>query len=73
MFEINKTNATKINKGDFPLNHDCILKVNYAPGYLLRFQLLTCRSQDSGAIVLTLSSLSVVRNIEVISIDKFDL
>lgn len=59
-----------IQKGDFPLNHDCILKVVYNP-YLsmLRHEYFTCRSQDSGILVSILKNIYVISKIYIYSVD----
>lgn len=68
-----KVTLHQITNGDFPLNHDCILKVRYINDCPLRFEYFTCRSCESGSICLTLQALSVVRFVEISSVDKFGL
>lgn len=72
MIEFNPTCLSNIVDASFPLNHDCILKVNYIPGSGLRFQYFTCRSQDSGSLSVILSSLALVAKVECIPVDKFN-
>lgn len=73
MFECYPTSRSAIIKGDFPLNHDCILKVNYIEGSPLRFGYLTCCSQHSGALVDVISKLLLVKSVNISSVDKFEL
>lgn len=69
--ELHQTNLRDIQIGDFPLNHDCILKLVYTPGTALRFQYFTCRSQDSGTLSLILSQVFCVKKVICISVDDF--
>lgn len=73
MYEIHLASKAAIEKGDFPLNHDCILKVTYLQGSPLRYCYLTCRAQDSGALVAIITELSLVRCVNVSSVENFDL
>lgn len=59
-----------IDKGNFPLNHDCILKVEFVVGSFIRFQYFSCRSQDSGQLMSIISKLSLVRCVEISSVDE---
>lgn len=68
-----KVSLHELNRGNFPLSHDCILKVVYNAGCPIRFEYFTCESQYSGRFCITLQSLSLVKSIEVISVDKFGL
>lgn len=68
--ELHPTNPQSIDKGQFPLNHDCILKVCYIADSPLRFQYFTCQSQHSGLISSLFGSLSVVRSVKFVSVDK---
>lgn len=71
MIEFNVSSKFEIDSGNFPLNHDCILKVVYLPDSPLRFSYFTCRSQDSGALVFILSSVPMVKKVVVSSVDEF--
>lgn len=65
-----KVSRYQIDKGDFPLNHDCILKVAYIKGSPIRFEYFSCRSVDSGWIVELLVSLSIVKDVKFSSVDE---
>lgn len=69
--EFYKTTILDIDKGLFPLNHDCILKVIYFPGLGLSYEYFTCRAQDSGSISLILSNLTLVNKVLIYSVDNF--
>ena len=71
MIEIHATHASQILNGNFPLNHDCILKVHYKRYCDIRFEYFTCRAQDSGQLVHYFSMLAPVRTVEIISVDSF--
>lgn len=73
MLELYRTHGHCIKKGDFPLNHDCALKVNFITGSPLRCCYLTCRAQDSGTLVDIISKISVVHSINTYSVDDFEL
>lgn len=66
-----KVTKNDIQKGNFPLTHDCILKVYYLPDCPVRFEYFTCPSQHSGTYSLVLQTLSVVHKLEITSADKF--
>lgn len=70
MFKVTKE---EINKGFFPLNHDCILKVYYLPDCPVRFEYFTCSADKCGAYSLMLQTLSIVHKLEIHSVDKFEL
>lgn len=69
--ELCQVNLSSIKKGNFPLNHDCILKVKYTADSPLRFQFFTCRSQDSGTLVLIFKSINLVASVDCVSVDLF--
>lgn len=73
MLEINLSSASKILKGNFPLNHDCILKVHYHPDCLVHFEYFTCRAQDSGALSHYFKMLYSVITVEIISVESFTI
>ena len=64
-----KVSRKQIDKGDFPLNHDCILKVCYISGSPIRFEYFSCRSMDSGWISELLVSTSIVKEVKFSSVD----
>lgn len=72
MIELNLSNKTSIKNGDFPLNHDCILKVSYIVGSPLRFSYFTCCAQHSGALVLLIKSIPLVKNVYTSSVENLD-
>ena len=65
-----KVSRYQIEKGDFLLNHDCILKVSYIKGSPIRFEYFSCRSIDSGLIAELLVSLSIVKDVKFSSVDE---
>lgn len=73
MIELNPTKHYLIQKGDFPLNHDCILKVHFITDSGLHYQLFTCRSQNSGTLVDILSKVFCVRKVKIIPVEQYDL
>lgn len=73
MIEFTNRSRLQIDSGDFPLNHDCILKVRYIGGCPIRFAFLTCRAIDSGALVLLISSLPNVKDVEISSVDDLPI
>lgn len=64
------TNRNFIDNGDFPLTHDCILKVEYIQGAPIRFQYFSCCSTDSAKIVDILSKLCLVKRVNISSVDE---
>lgn len=70
MLEFYKTTRLEIDRGDFPLNHDCILKVCYIRGSPARFTYFSCRSQDSGQLTVIFSSLPIVSHVYISSVDE---
>lgn len=71
--EFYKTTAFDIRRGNFPLNHDCILKLEYFLDRDLSCDYFTCRSCDSGLLVDIVSKLSLVHNVNISSADHFSL
>lgn len=72
MIEFDVRNKTDIQSGNFPLNHDCILKVRYVGGSPLRDSYLTCRACDSGSLVAIFSRIPLVKDVKISSVDDFD-
>ena len=64
-----KVTRHQIDRGDFPLNHDCIIKVAYIKGSPIRFEYFSCRSVDSGWISELLVSTSIVKEVKFSSVD----
>lgn len=73
MIEFAIRSRSQIDLGDFPLNHDCILKVRFIGGCPIRFCYLTCSAMDSGALVLLISSLPNVKDVEISSVDDLPI
>lgn len=71
MLEINASSASKILNGDFPLNHDCILKVYYRTDCPVHFEYFTCRAQDSGALSHYFKMLHPVLSVVIMSVESF--
>ena len=71
--EFYSCSLSDIKKGEFPLNHDCILKVCYFPGSGISFEFFTCRAPDSGELSVILSQLSIVNKVVPYSVDNFYL
>lgn len=69
MVEFYKTARFEIDEGNFPLNHDCILKVCFIRGCPLRRCYFTCRAQDSGTLSVIFSALPLVSVVEISSVD----
>lgn len=59
-----------LHVADFPLNHDCILKVEFKQPRALHYQYFTCRSQDSGTLCDIISKLFPVRHVYISLIDN---
>lgn len=70
MIELHPSDRRSIDSGNFPLNHDCVLKVRFNRDCPLRFQYFTCREQDSGAVMLLLYKLALVSEINISSVDN---
>ena len=73
MLEFHLSNIRDIRNGNFPLNHDCIIKVDYIQGTPLRFSYFTCCAQHSGTIVDFISKLPVVKKVYVFDVESFEL
>lgn len=71
--EFHKTTAFDIRRGNFPLNHDCIVKLEYFHDCGLSCDYFTCRSCDSGLLVDIVSKLSLVHYVKISSLDDFSL
>lgn len=73
MIEFYPVKYSEFEKGNFPLNHDCVLKVEFHQGVGIRSQLFTCRSQDSGTLSAIISSLVPVSKVIISSVDTYGL
>lgn len=71
--EICKINRSQLKTADFPLNHDCILKVCYNADSHLRWELFSCRSIDSGLICNLFTQLYAVCKVLCYSVDDSSL
>lgn len=60
---------SQIDKGNFPLNHDCVLKVRYFHGSPTRKAYFTTRSIDTGILCDVIAKLPMVQAVEVVSVD----
>ena len=60
----------EIDKRDFPLNHDCILKVFYIEGSPTTVEYFSCRLVDLGCILDILVSLSIVKDLKFSAVDE---
>lgn len=72
MIEFDVRNKADIQSGNFPLNHDCILKVRFIRGCPLRVSYLTCRASDSGSLVATIARIPNVKDVEISSVDELN-
>ena len=70
---MNGCNLSDIRKANFPIDHDCILKVSYKRGAPTSFEFFTLKISDAESISLLVSRLSVVSSVQYWSIDKFPL
>ncbi len=59
-------------KADFPLHCDTICKVIYRSSCGLRWQYFACMSIDADAIKFILESLSVVKEVKIVSVQDFN-
>lgn len=72
MVQFYPVHRSDINKGNFPLNHDVILKVCYYRDCPLRKAYFTTRSADTGVLCDVISKLPMVRAVEVVPIEQFN-
>lgn len=70
ILELYPTNRRDIDLGNFPLTHDCILKVEYIQGSPIRFQYFTTWATDSGKITDIFLKCSLVHKVNIVSIDE---
>lgn len=70
MLQIHKCSRKDIDNGNFPLNHDSIMKVCYIRDSPIRFEFFSCRSVDTGTLSLIISQLSGVRMVKFSSVDN---
>lgn len=69
MVEFYPVHRKDIDKGNFPLTHDCVLKVRYIHGSPIRFAYFTTRSIDTGTLCDVISKLPMVHAVEVVPVD----
>lgn len=69
MIDLYPVHRKQIDSGDFPLNHDAILKVVYYPQSGLHYQYFTCKAQDTGSLADLFCKLFCVRRVKIISVD----
>lgn len=70
LLDLYPTTRHDIDLGNFPLTHDCILKVDYINASPIRFQYFTCSAPDSAKISDVLLKLNLVRKVNIVSVDK---
>lgn len=70
MLEMYKCLRKDIDRGNFPLNHDCIMKVSYVRGSPLLSEYFSCCSVDSGSLSLIISQLSGVSSVKFSSVGE---
>ena len=73
MLELHPTSRYYIDNGNFPFNHDCILKVVYIADSPIRFQWFTCRQQDSGVLADVILKLSIVKKVQISTVDDLPI
>lgn len=64
-----KIGRFQLPKADFPLNHDCILKVQFKTGCPMNYAYYSTRSQDSGILTLIFQSIPLVSRVFVSSVE----
>lgn len=69
MLDFFPVSRKEIDSGDFPLNHDAILKVEFFPQIGLHYQYFSCKAQHTFILVDVLSKLFCVRNVYISSVD----
>lgn len=70
MIDFYPVHRKSIDKGDFPLNHDAILKVEFYPQTGLHYQYFSCRSHETGTLADILCKLFCVRRVFITSVDE---
>lgn len=69
MIEFYPVHRSQIDKGNFPLTHDCILKIRYIHGAPIRKAYFSTRSIDTAALCDVISKLPMVQAVEVVPVD----
>jgi len=69
MIQLHPTCRRSIDSGDFPLNHDCILKVEFIYSAPIRFAYYSCRAQESAQLIDILSKVPMVQHVYTSSVD----
>lgn len=67
------TTLSDIKRGNFPLTHDCILKVEYIHCTPISRQYFTCSVLDSSAVIDILSKVGPVFRVDISSVDDFGI
>lgn len=70
MLDLYSVHRNQIDSGNFPLNHDAILKVEYYPQTGLHYQYFTCKAFDTGVLADILCKLFCVRRVFISSVDE---
>lgn len=60
---------SQVDKGNFPLTHDCVLKIRYFRGPSTRNAYYTTRSIDTGILCDVIAKLPMVQAVEVVPVD----
>ena len=67
--QLHRSTRYDISVGNFPLNHDCILKVEFYNGVGIKYQYFTCRCQDSSLISDILSKVLPIKKVSFCPVD----
>lgn len=70
MLDLYSVHRKQIDMGNFPLNHDAILKVEYYPQTGLHYQYFSCKAQDTGTLADIFCKLFCVRRVYISSVDE---
>jgi len=72
MVQFYPVHRSDIDRGNFPLNHDVILKVCYYRGTPVRKAYFSTRSIDTGVLCDVISKLPMVHAVEVVSVEQIN-
>lgn len=70
MIDLYPVHRKQIDYGNFPLNHDAILKVEYYPQSGLHYQYFSCKAQDTASLADVFCKLFCVRRVWISSVDE---
>lgn len=70
MVQFYQVHRLDIEKGNFPLNHDVILKVCFYRGSPVRKAYFSTRSTDTGVLCDVISKLPMVRAVEIVPVES---